>query len=173
MRKLIPGVVIIVFTVLASLLIMGIIRKIQNQKYITEKISKLPSFSFKRVTKGLFSSSEIKGGPVLIVHFHPECEHCRYEISEIMKSGIPASGTKVILISSAHPDSITKFLSQYNLPDFPSIISLADTAYLFGDIFGSERIPSNYIYNKELKLVKVVHGEVNTGTILKYLPDSE
>jgi len=77
------------------------------------------------------------------------------------------------MISSANTDSVRKLLSLYDLPSKPTITALADTSALFGNIFGSDFIPSNYIYDKELRLVKVLYGEVKTETILKYLKQSE
>lgn len=173
MRRIILGIVIVIFVLSASFLISGVIKKMHKQTQIKEKIATLPSFSFITLANATFNSSEIKEGPVLIVRFHPECEHCQYEVSEILKSSIPAIAAKVILVSSAHPDSISKFLSQFHYSDLPSIIPLVDTSYSFGDIFGNDMVPSNYIYDKELNLVKVLPGEVKTETILKYLRISE
>jgi thiol-disulfide isomerase/thioredoxin len=173
MRKIVLTVVIMVFALSAIFLISGIINKSQKNKQIAEKIQKLPSFSFVTLTNESFSSSKIREGPVLVIRFHPECEHCQYEISEILKSNIPASGISVILVSSANPDSLRKFFRQFDLSDYPSIVPLADTSYVFGDIFGSDIVPSNYIYNRKLDLVKVLHGEVKTETILRYLQESE
>jgi len=173
MRRIIQFLVILLFAVSATLLVSGIINKIQKQNRITEKISSLPSFSFVTLTDQIFNSSEIKKGPVLLIRFHPECEHCQYEISEILKSDIPFSNTWIILVSDADPDSMKKFLDQFNYSNYPSVIALSDTSYSFGDIFGSEIIPSNYIYNKELELVKVLHGEAKTESIQKYLGEIE
>jgi hypothetical protein len=173
MKRCILILVILLFILTATFLVSGIVKKIQKQDRIAEKLSRLPSFSFVTLTNQSFNSSEIKSGPVLLIRFHQECEHCQYEISEILKSNIPASGTKIILVSSTDPDSIRKFLNRFNYSDYPSVIPLADTAYIFGDIFGSDIVPSNYIYNKELALVKVIHGEVKTETILKYLREIE
>lgn len=143
------------------------------EKRIYEKISVLPSFSFKTLANDDFHSSDIKYGPVLIVRFHPECEHCQYEISQILRSEIPALVSSTLLISSDHPDSIRKFLNQFNNIDYPSIAALADTSDSFGSIFGKDIVPSNYIYNKELKLVKVLLGEVKTETIINYIKINE
>ena len=173
MRKIIQGLVVVVFIGLAFFLISGILNKVQKQKQIKEKIMRLPSFSFMTLSNRSFNSSEIKKGPVLVVHFHPECEHCQYEISEILKTNIPASDATIIMVSSADPDSIRKFIRQFEYSDYPSILTLVDTSYLFGDIFGKDIVPSNYIYNKDLDLVKVLYGEVKTETIIKYLNGSE
>jgi hypothetical protein len=173
MKRVILVVVIFLFTLSAIFLVSGIIKKIQKQNQIAERLSKLPSFSFMTLADEPFNSSEIKRGPLLLVRFHPECEHCQYEISGILKSDIPFSGTSIILVSSAPPDSIKKFLDGFNYTRYSSVIPLADTSYIFGDIFGSDIVPSNYIYNKDLELVKVLHGEVKTETILKYLSEIE
>jgi thiol-disulfide isomerase/thioredoxin len=173
MRKIVLSMVILVFVLCVSLLVLGITNKIQKQVQINGKIQKLPSFSFMTLTDGSFSSSDIRNGPVLVVRFHPECEHCRYEITEILNSNIPVSGTLVLMVSSANTDSIRKLLSQFDLSDYPAIIPLVDTSYIFGDIFGSDVVPSNYIYDKQLDLVKALQGEVKTETILKYLQVGE
>jgi thiol-disulfide isomerase/thioredoxin len=173
MRKIILVIVILVFAFSGLFLILGITSKIQKQKQITEKIKRLPSFSFMTLTDESFSSSVIRNGPVLIIRFHPECEHCQYEITEILNSTIPVSGIRVIMVSSADKESIRKLFSQFDLSDYPAIIPLVDTSYIFGEIFGSDIVPSNYIYDKQLDLVKVRYGEVKTETILKYLQGSE
>jgi hypothetical protein len=173
MRKIILTIILIVFSISLILLISGVSSKLLREKRLNEKISVLPLFSFKTLAKDDFHSSEIKEGPILVVRFHPECEHCQYEISGIFNSDIPLLVSKALLISSDHPDSIRKFLKQFDSFDYPSIIALADTSDSFSDIFGKDIIPSNYIYNKELKLVKVLLGEVKTETIRKYIISSE
>jgi thiol-disulfide isomerase/thioredoxin len=173
MRRILLVTVIFLFIFSLSFLGLGTFKKIQKQKTHNEKLSKLPSFSFLTLAGTSFNSSEITGGPVLLIRFHPECEHCRYEISEVLKSNIPVSGAKIILVSSADPDTIKKFLTLFNYTRYPSVIPLADTSYVFGDIFGSNIVPSNYIYDKDLDLVKVFSGEVKTETILKYLRELE
>lgn len=173
MRKVILSSVIIVIVFLVSFLVVGIVNKVLNQKMITEKIARFPTFSFMSLSNKSFNSSEIKEGPVLIVHFHPECEHCQYEISEILKSNIPVSFASVILVSAAHPDSIRKFLNGFNFSDYPSVIPLVDTSFIFEDIFGSGIVPSSYIYSRKMNFVKVLYGEVKTDAILKSLQESE
>jgi thiol-disulfide isomerase/thioredoxin len=173
MRRIILSILLVVVTLCAGLLISGVVKKIQKHKRLVEKITRLPSFSFMTLTNKTFNSSEIKEGPVLVIRFHPECEHCQYEISEILKSTIPSSGTLIVMVSSANPDSIRKYFNQFDLSDYPSIITLVDTSYVFGDFFGNDIIPSNYIYNKELNLVKILHGEVKIETIIKYLYPGE
>lgn len=57
MRKIILGAVIVVFTLSASFLISGVVKKYHRQSLIKEKIEKLPSFSFLTLANGTFNSS--------------------------------------------------------------------------------------------------------------------
>jgi hypothetical protein len=172
-KKVIQGIVVLIVVLFVSILVIGINKKLQNQKAVAETIARYPVFSFMTLDKRIYNSTDAKDGPILIVHFHPECEHCQYEISEILKSKIPILCSGVILVSSANPDSIRSFLSLFNFTDYSSVIPLLDTSYEFEEIFGSGIIPSSYIYNRKLNLVKVLHGEVKSETILKYLQQNE
>jgi hypothetical protein len=173
MKKFIFSAAICIMVLFLAFLVIRIIRKVENQTLIAEKISRLPSFSFLSLSKESYNSTDIKKGPILVVHFHPECEHCQYEISEILKSDIPSLFTKVLLISSAHPDSIRSFLNLLNYSNFPAVIPLIDEAYNFEDIFGPGMVPSIYIYDIKLNLVKALHGEVRTEYILNCIKKSE
>jgi hypothetical protein len=173
MRKLISGIVIGLIVLFSLFAGSGVIRKIHANKTLNEKISYLPSFTLTDLEYKTFTSTEIKTGPVLIMHFHPECEHCQYEISEILKEDILKRLNSVILVSGVPPDSIRRFLNRYNYSVYSNVIPLADTSGIFGDIFGSDIIPSNYIYGRDLKLKKVFFGEVRSDAIFKYLQEVE
>jgi hypothetical protein len=173
MRRLIIISVIIIFILMISFFVYGIARKAKEQVIIEGQISKLPSFSFTTLQNTKFDSQTITEGPVLIVRFHPECEHCQHEISELLNSTVSGSGVKILLISGAERNMVIRFLDQFNLAEKPEVITLLDTAYVFGEIFGKDLVPSNYIYNEELELVKILAGEYKIETILKYLAEGE
>ena len=167
MKKVILGTILVLFISGALFLVFGSMNRLHDQSLLTEKINHLPQFSFLSLTNDSFSSSEITEGPLLIVNFHPECEHCQYEISALLKSNITESGIKVILVSSAVPDTLKKFLTDCQTKEPKRFITLIDTAMIFGDIFGRNIIPTNYLYDKELNLIEVLYGEYTTETILK------
>jgi cytochrome oxidase Cu insertion factor (SCO1/SenC/PrrC family) len=169
MRKLISGIVIGIIILFSLVMGSGVAKKVEANRQLAEKISYLPSFTFTDLENKTFSSSELKTGPILIMHFHPECEHCQYEISEILKESVLKKLQSVILVSALPPDSIRRFLNTYNYKDYSNVIPLSDTSDNFGDIFGTAVIPSNYIYGRDLRLKKVFYGEVKTDAILKYL----
>jgi hypothetical protein len=173
MKRFIIISVIAIFILTLCFLVLGITRKTKEKALLEEQISRLPSFSFITLERTLFNSGSIKEGPILIVRFHPECEHCQYEISELLKSKIFETGAKILLISDAEQDMVISFLDQFNITEKQDIIPLLDTAYVFSEVFGSDIVPSNYIYNRNMELVKVLKGEYKVESILKYLETGE
>ena len=169
MKQAVKVAIVFIVLFLLVFLVSAIIIKANNKRLITEKIKMLPDFTFRTLKDSLFNSSDITNGPVLIVRFHPECEHCQFEMPQILNSKIPSSVNLIIMISSANADSLRKFFIQLNIDRYPQVIPLIDTTYQFGDIFGSDISPSIFIYDKELKLIKVFYGEVKTEAILNIL----
>jgi hypothetical protein len=173
MKRILVIIIIIVFALTAAYLISGISEKIQGQNQLAERIKKLPEFSLPALNRACFSSSEIKEGPLLIIWFHPDCEHCQYEISELFSSQIFDTGTTVMLVSDAARDSVISFLNKFTLPDTDKLITLIDTAFVFTDIFGRAVIPSGYLYDKELKLIDIFPGEYKIEAILNRFSQNE
>lgn len=166
-------VIVLIITGLTTILVIAIVARIHNSKITKERIRTLPDFSIRTLNNTIFRSDQIKEGPVLVLFFHPECEHCQYQITTLFKSKAATSGIRVLLISNAEKDAIRNFLKEYNLLDYPGIIALVDETYSFRDYFGTELVPATFIYDKKLKLVRYFHGEVKPETILKYLKQDD
>lgn len=173
MKRLVMTSVIIVFFGLLLFIVIGIFKKIRENELVEDKISTLPHFSLPDLNGKIFSTSEIKKGPVLLVRFHPECEHCRYELDEIFNNRLTDKGVMVLLISGAPEKTVTGFLAQFDAGKTDKVTILTDTAFVLADIFSKNVIPSNYIYDTDLKLVKALYGEYKIETILKYLEPGE
>ena len=173
MKKLLVILLMIALAITGALMIAGISKKIQVQNQLAGRIKRLPEFSLSTLNDISFSSTEITEGPLMIVWFHPECEHCRYEISELFDSEIFSTGITVMLVSRAARDSVISFLNQFVLPDSNDLIALIDTSFVFNDIFGNAVIPSVFLYDKELNLVDIFPGEYKIESILDRLDDDE
>jgi peroxiredoxin len=169
MKKILIVTTIIIVAGLTTFLIIGTIGKVHKSKIAKEKIKTLPAFSFKKLDGTIFSADQIKEGPVLILFFHPECEHCQYQITTLFKKLDEVRNIHVLLISYAEENAIRNFIKDNNLQDSPGIIFLVDNAARFIDYFGTELVPATFIYNKKLKLIKCFQGEVRSETIIKYL----
>jgi hypothetical protein len=155
--------------VLVILLIAGTIRKKNKADDLRERISTLPDFTLPAIDGSIFNSSEIAEGPLLITYFHPECEHCRYEISSLVQSNVPGSEVKILLISYEGRNQIRSFMQQFDMNNDSVFTVLYDTAFVFSEIFRTDVIPTNFIYDEDLILVKTLKGETTIETIIKYL----
>ncbi len=169
MKKKLARLSIVLILLAVLLLTVGIVRKAGEVNEMAERLKILPDFTFPLVEGGLFSSSEITRGPLLVTYFHPDCEHCQYEISSLFESNFLDGNTKVVLVSFAGPARISKFMEQFHTEYDTLLWVLSDTSMGFREIFGTEMIPSNFIYDENLRLVKELKGEVRTETIFKYL----
>jgi len=173
MRKAITILGLFISISLLVYLIYGIMSKIDARKSSAEKIMTLPAFSFPDLSGRIINSDSISEGPVLIVKFHPECEHCRYEINEILSSPITKTGTKIFLITNAGKGKTAEYISGFNFNEVHNLYILIDTAGVFGEIFGRDMVPSNFIYNRNLELVTALYGEHKVESIMKFLGINE
>jgi peroxiredoxin len=169
MKKGFAKVVVTLIAVFVILLIAGTIRKKNKADDIRDRISALPDFMMPAIDGSLFNSSVIYKGPLLITYFHPECAHCQYEISSLLQSNIPRSGAKILLISYEGSKKIRSFMKQFNVNNDSVFTVLSDTAFVFSELFRTDVIPTNFIYDEDLNLVKTLKGETSIETITKYL----
>ncbi|MCK7540994.1 MAG: TlpA family protein disulfide reductase [Marinilabiliales bacterium] len=139
----------------------------------SERIRSLPDLVLADINGNIFRTDEITSGPLLITYFHPECDHCRYEIASIFSSDLPDCDLRIILVSYADLSQIKLFMEQFDMRDYPLLNVLHDPDLSFREVFGTDVIPSNFIYNKDLQLIKAFRGETTTETILKYLHSSD
>jgi peroxiredoxin len=169
MKKGLAKVVVTLIAVFVIILIAGTIRKKNKADDIRERISTLPDFTLPVIDGSIFNSSEISEGPLLVTYFHSECEHCQFEISSLIKSNIPGSGVKVLLISYEGCKKIKSFMQHFDVNNDSVFTVLSDTTFVFSELFRTEVIPTNFIYNEDLRLVKTLKGETTIETITKYL----
>jgi peroxiredoxin len=169
MKKVISGLLLSAIIIIVLLLTAAIVTRASRARELGERLETLPDFTIPSIDGSIFRSSEILTGPLLVTYFHPECEHCRYEISSLLESNIAEGNVKVVLISYAGRTQIVTFMKQFDIKRETPLWVLCDTAFVFRATFGTEIIPSNFIYDKELKLVKVWKGEVKSETLIKYL----
>lgn len=133
----------------------------------------LPVFSMADTDNNPFSTAEIKQGPLLLVYYHPDCEYCRNELTELFNSSFMQSDNRLMLVSNAPCDTVISFLGGFRLPDTERIITLIDTAFVFEDLFGTPVIPSAFLYNSDLDLIKAFYGEYKIETILNSFRQGE
>ncbi len=169
MRRVIIISVSVMLAALLAFMVKGIHKGLHHESTGLLPGSALPAFTYCDLDGGHYSSADVGGGPLLIVHFDPDCEHCEYEIEGLFGSRESLKGCKVLLVTGADTASARSFVRRHGLLDYHSFVVLLDTAYQFDSQFGTGLIPANFIYDSDLRLVKLLEGEYKTETILKYL----
>jgi hypothetical protein len=163
---------LLTFSLVIFLIGSTMIRKAKAEKAV-EKIRSLPNLFVKDIRGNVFSTDQITSGPLLITFFHPECDHCRYEISSFMGNHLPDSNIKILLVSYADRTSLVTFLEDIGISYASNLYVLIDPDFRMTNMFGAEIIPSTYIYNDSLQLVKIFKGATKPETLLKYLTGND
>jgi len=169
MKKLIGKLIFAALSGLFIFLISGIfIRKAKAEK-TADRIKRLPDLILTDIKGDTVRTNQIHSGPLLITFFHPECDHCRYEISSFIASDLLDEHFTALFVSYADEGEIHSFMQQLDIPDAPNLHIFHDPDFNLSDLFGADIMPSNFLYNDNLQLVKVFKGSTRPETILKYL----
>lgn len=173
MKKRIGKFLLVLTLGLLIFLIGGtMIRKVKAEE-AADKIRSLPDLVMKDIMGNFFKTDQITSGPLLITFFHPECDHCRYEISSLVSGDLLDSQLTILLVSYAESAEIQVFMQHIGIMDASIMHILLDTDFKMSDLYGANVMPSNFIYDKELRLVKVFKGATQPETILKYLNEND
>lgn len=173
MKRILLFSLVCLIQILLLGLIYGIIIKADSKNAIKKKISRLPEFAFMDSNGNIFYSGSIHNGPVLIIKFDPDCEHCQTELEALFNSALLKSKTTILLITNAEKKLVLRYLGSFNTYKNSHVITLFDEKYIFADIFGKDLNPTNVIYDKDLRLYKIIYGEYRIELLMKYLSQCE
>jgi len=148
------------------------IKKVKAEQ-AAEKIRILPVLVMKDIWGNSFTTDQILSGPLLITFFHPECDHCKCEISSLISTDLIDSQLTILLVSYAKVNDIQSFMQEVGNIDALNMQILHDPDFRMSDLYRADVLPSNFIYDKELRLVKVFKGATKPETILKYLNEND
>jgi len=111
----------------------------------------------------------VTGKPTLLVHFLPDCHFCQYE-AKVLGENLPFfQHAQLILISRASPPALRDFAREFGLWQQPNIHFLHDKEGCFAKFFGTQSVPTVFIYDEEGRLQKQYQGETKMGAILSHL----
>lgn len=169
MKNLIRKLIFTAMSGLMVFLICGIfIRKAKAEKD-ADRIKTLPDLVLIDIRGDTVRTRQIHTGPVLITFFHPECDHCKYEISSLLSSVLIDSHVSILLVSYADKSEIISFMRQFDIDDTSNLHILHDPDFRMSDLFRADGMPSNYIYNDSLQLVKIFKGSTRPEAFMRYM----
>ncbi len=169
MKQKIGKVLLLIPILFIVLFACAILRRKAQTDSDAERISILPALVLTDLDGNKYNTSQLSSGPLLVTFFHPECDHCRYELTSLMTDGSFNRNVEVLLISYEEETKIRSFIKELRLSDLPNVHVVHDQDYKLSHLFGATIIPANFIYNDSLFLVKRFKGSVKPETIMKYL----
>lgn len=168
MRKAIKYLVIVTIGFIVVYLVVQVSSKYNEKKEVKIRIQTLPDVVFTSVLGDSISLHEFDSNRSLVlIYFHPECEHCQYEAKEIGLRADEFNNCQLVMVT---PDDslarIEKFCEEYQLWEIDNIEVLLDRESKFELTFGKAVLPSVYIYDKGQKLKKQFLGETKPEAIV-------
>lgn len=175
MKKLAKYLIGFVLLVTASWLVTSTVQSYRAKKAATEKIQTLQHCCFESLHGGQTCLDGFNPNqPTVILYFHPECEHCQYEATEIGRQPDRFAKANMILIT---PDDSAKrieaFADKYKLWQVDNLVILFDRRSQFKNQFGTTVFPSIFIYGADKRLLKQFNGEVKMEAVLKIIDGNE
>lgn len=117
----------------------------------------------KNVSTRIFSEST---SAKVFVFFDPDCEHCTFQIEDMVKNKALFNNLKVIFISPASYKKLEQFVQQMNI-DSTSFTVLSTTFEEILKKIEFKVFPSTYIFNETNKPIKAFIGECSSQIIRK------
>ncbi len=145
--------------------------QLKERKTAENSSLRLPSnLHFQKLDNTSFSYDSLKSkGFYIIIYFNTECDYCQNEIKSLIQNSFLLENTSVLLISAESKDRIIKFKKTWNPHNNSNLIYLSDSSNLFFSLFGTNVVPSTFIYNKNKNLIHKYNGEVDFSIILKQI----
>jgi len=175
MKSVIRILVIIVLSFSGVWLGKKIVQTYRHKKVTEQQIQALPHACFESLAGKTVCIDEFNPEkPLVLVYFHPDCEHCQYEAQEIGQNAATFSNCQLVMIT--HDDSLQRvknFCENNHLWEVDNIEVLIDNADQFKTVFGKAVIPSVYIYGTDRKLKKQYLGETRIDLVLAEIPANE
>jgi peroxiredoxin len=171
MKRFLKYLVGIVLLAIGCWLVTHTYQSYQAKKETENRIQTLQHCCFESLSGGQICVDEFDPRkPTVIIYFHPECEHCQYEASEIGMQAEQFEKANMILIT---PDDSTKrvetFAVKYNLWEVDNLTILIDRNNQFKNHFGTSVFPSVFIYGLDKKLLKMYKGETKIEAIINII----
>lgn len=109
---------------------------------------------------------------MLIVYFHPECDFCNIEINNLLENKNNLQMLKILFITYASMEEIKQFILMNPICKSENITIVSDVKGEFANAYNIKSPPTNFIYDKNKKLIKVHKGMMSFEQLKKYLNQS-
>lgn len=103
----------------------------------------------------------------LLVLFNSDCDHCDYQITELINNALKLNKLLVFFISSEPISTLKKYGEKFSITRFENIRMFNLDFTSLTETFDSSITPTLYLYNSDNTLVKQYKGETPLDILLK------
>lgn len=152
----------------AALLSFKIWSTLKYKDKIKTTTQQLPSINFRKTDGTIFNTGSFKSSKELLVlnYFNPDCDHCQRMVQELFREQQLIENVNWLMITSATVEKTKRFADSMQLSQLQNITVLNDTASIFIKTFGTETVPSFYVY-KNGELLRKHSGECSVAYLVK------
>ncbi|MCF0070145.1 thioredoxin fold domain-containing protein [Dyadobacter sp. CY261] len=136
----------------------------------TASPQKIAPFQIRLVSGQQYTSAQLAAGPVVLIYFSPDCEHCQKFTKDLLKNYSVVANKQVVMVTFQSMEMLKPFVTQYSLGTYPNFkVGTEGTSYLVQRYYQIRSFPYIAIYDKKGNLVRTFEGEQPHAEIFKAL----
>lgn len=117
-----------------------------------------------------FNFAQLNPGPVVLMYFSPDCDHCQEFTKALLKNYTVISNKQLVMVTFQPMEMVKQFATTYNLASYPNIkIGTEGTSYFVQKYYQIRSFPYIVMYDKNGKHVRTFEGEQPYSEIFKAL----
>jgi len=131
------------------------------------KDPRLPDFTIQQTDGSFFSKAQLpKCDYTVIIYFAPDCNHCQYEATEIIKNMDSLKNVFFVFAAYRPLDEIREFAEKYGLNTFPNIRTGRDPKYYIPAFFEVKFTPFVAVYDRQWMFVQAYEKGVEASELI-------
>jgi peroxiredoxin len=108
-------------------------------------------------------------GPLILILFTPDCDHCQREAADISNNSKVFEGYTLYFVAAQTEDILQEFALKYNLSDKSNVVFAQGPIVPVIKTWKPTSMPTILIYNEDGLLVKRFDGETKVEEIKEFL----
>ncbi|WP_138475281.1 TlpA family protein disulfide reductase [Dyadobacter bucti] len=132
--------------------------------------TKIAPFQIRLTSGHMYTASQLAPGPVVLVYFSPDCDHCQDFTKDLVKNYSVVANKQVVMVTFQPMEMVKPFVTQYGLASYPNFkVGTEGTTLTVQKYYQIRSFPYIAIYDKTGKLVRTFEGEQPHAEIFKAL----
>jgi len=145
-----------------------------NKEQITyrKKGAPIPPFVLQKTSGGVMTNTQLKPGkPVMLMIFHPLCDHCNYVIDSLKKNQPLFKNTQLVMVAEDRNKEYMKgFIDKVGIKDNVLFKNIGtEKGSLIYYLYTYEILPQVNFYDKNYKLVHSFTGKAPFDSLKMFI----